>query len=141
MVQVEDVTTPSEKLPEPAPSAPAPRGEEQPSRLIRHAVVLQLKLVLEGLKDVLLGPVALLALAVDLLVRRKRDGRLFYEVLRGGERFEDFLNLYGALPERRESDEPPTSPTIDRFIEKAERQIQERSRARGGSIDGPGDRG
>ena len=139
MVQVQAVTTPNEKLPEPA-LPPAP-GEEAPSQLIRHAVVLQLKLFLEGIKDLLLGPIALAALALDLLVRGKRDGRLFYDTLRRGARFEDFLNLYGALPERRESDEPPTSPTIDRFIEKAERQIQERSRARRGSIDGPPDRG
>ncbi len=139
MVQVEDVTTPNEKLPE--PTLPAPSGEEAPSQLIRHAVVLQLKLLLEGMKDVLLGPVALVALAVDLLVRRKRDGRLFYDAIRGGARFEDFLNLYGALPERRDSDDVEVGTTIDRFIDRAEHRLQAGARRRRGSIDGPQDRG
>ncbi len=121
MVQVEDVTIPNEELPE--PTLPAPAGEEAPSQLIRHAVVLQLKLLLEGMKDLLLGPVALAALAVDLLVRRKRDGRLFYDTLRGGARFEDFLNLYGALPERRDSDDVEVGTTIDRFINRAEEDV------------------
>jgi hypothetical protein len=126
-------------LPQTSSSSPT----EEPATLIRHAVVLQLKLILEGLKDIVLGPIALVALAVDLLLRRSRDGRLFYQTLRGGERFEQFLNLYGALPERRdrESDDPPTDPTLDKFIEKAERRIQERSRTRRPPIDGPGDRG
>ena len=125
----------------PAPTPPEPPGEEAPSQLIRHAVVLQLKLLLEGMKDILLGPVALVALAVDLLVRRKRDGRLFYDTLRGSARFEDFLNLYGALPERRDSDDVEVGTTIDRFINRAEHRLQEGARRRRGSIDGPRDRG
>ena len=123
------------------PSAPPPSGPGR-GALVRHAVMLQLKLLLEGLKDILLGPVSLVALAVDLLVRRSADGRLFYETLRRGQRFERFLNLYGALPEHRDSaTEQASGTTIDAFLKTAERQIQRAAGSRGRSFDGPEDRG
>jgi hypothetical protein len=81
------------------PDGPGRNGDPERWLLIRDALFLQPKLVLEGLKDLLLGPVALVAAGIDL-VRGSRPGRTraFYEVLRVGRQFEGWLNLYGALP-------------------------------------------
>ncbi len=91
-------STPREKLPDP-PDEPGRDGDPERWLLIRDALFLQPKLVLEGLKDLLLGPVALVAAGIDM-VRGLRPGRprAFYEVLRFGRQFEGWLNLYGALP-------------------------------------------
>jgi hypothetical protein len=85
---------------------PGADGDSQRWLLIRDALFLQPKLVLEGLKDLLLGPVALVAAAFDLVLGpRSGRGRAFYRVLRLGRGFERWLNLYGALP----SDDPAES--------------------------------
>ena len=91
-------STRREKLPYP-PDEPGRNGDPERWLLIRDALFLQPKLVLEGLKDLLLGPVALVAAGIDL-VRGSRPGRprAFYVVLRFGRQFEGWLNLYGALP-------------------------------------------
>jgi hypothetical protein len=91
-------STPREKLPDP-PDEPDRSGDPERWLLIRDALFLQPKLVREGLKDLLLGPVALVAAGIDL-VRGSHPGRprAFYEVLRFGRQFEAWLNLYGALP-------------------------------------------
>lgn len=65
-----------------------------PSRgaLFRDLVVFLVKLWMDGAKDVVLTPVSLFAAAVDFVFRT----RLFYRVLRMGERFDLWLNLFGA---------------------------------------------
>ncbi len=95
MTRGEPVARPSE---EPSSSIEERRRPE-PSALIRDVLFLQLKLILEGLKDLLLGPIAIVATIIDLASRRSSEQRLFHHVLRGGERFERFLGLYSALPE------------------------------------------
>lgn len=67
------------------------------SVLIRDGVIFMIKLWLDGLKDVALTAAAAFALLVDLL-RANKPGRryLFYRVIRAGERFDLWLNLYGA---------------------------------------------
>ena len=127
------------------PRAPGPAsgsGGDAPDdrwTIIRDALVLQLKLVLEGIKDVLLGPVALVAAVWDLLSARRSSGeRRFYRVVRSGASFERWLNLYGAL---RESDgDRPVLKTDDRegvdaYVRKVE-EVLRREHERGGVTTG-----
>jgi hypothetical protein len=103
----------------------APSDPSQRSKFLREALVLQFKLILEGLKDVLLGPVSLVAVAVDLLSGRSDERRLFYRVLRTGQRFERFLNLYGALPEHAEAQSPDRpEPTVDAVLGWGEGRVR-----------------
>jgi hypothetical protein len=88
-------------------------------------VYLQLKLILEGIKDIVLGPIALVALVIDLLFRKSSPRRLFYEVMRGGERFERFLDLYSALPERiAERERQGSEKNMDTLLRWGEGQLQ-----------------
>jgi hypothetical protein len=64
--------------------------------LLRDAVIFMLKLWLDGLKDVALTAAAAFALLVDLVRSKKSERYLFYRVIRAGERFDLWLNLYGA---------------------------------------------
>jgi hypothetical protein len=66
------------------------------SVLIRDAVIFMLKLWLDGLKDVALTAAAAFALVVDIVRGKSSERYLFYRVIRAGEKFDLWLNLYGA---------------------------------------------
>lgn len=62
---------------------------------IRDFLIFQLKLLLDGAKDVVLFHVSILAMLFDLVTGRGRKPRTFYAVLRLSERFDLWLNLHG----------------------------------------------
>lgn len=64
---------------------------------VRDFFIFQLKLVLDGFKDVLTFWVSIGAMAIDFLSGRGRRPRLFYSVLRASERFDLWLNLHGPM--------------------------------------------
>jgi hypothetical protein len=69
--------------------------ETTPTRgaLIRDVMIFNLKLLLDGLKGVVVFQAALAAAVLDLLFPR---ARLFYRVLYWAEHFDLWLNLNGA---------------------------------------------
>lgn len=64
--------------------------------IVRDLVIFQLKLAMDGLVDVILSPLAIAAAVVEIVFGGERRGRLFYSILRIGERADLWLNLYGA---------------------------------------------
>ncbi len=64
--------------------------------IIRDLMLLQLKLFLDGVIDLTLAPLSIAAAIVEMFNDGKRRGRLFYAILRMGERADLWLNLYGA---------------------------------------------
>ena len=71
-------------------------GRPSKAVLIRDLFILQLKLIIDAIKDILLIKLALFAVVFDILFGRPGRPLLFYNVLRLGERFDLWLNLYGA---------------------------------------------
>ena len=71
--------------------------------LIRDLLIFQLKLLLDGLKDFGVFWMAIGATALDLLFPGERRGRRFYAVMRAAERFDQWLNLYGAAQHAEEN--------------------------------------
>jgi len=75
------------------------RGDEKGvSRgvIVRDLVIFQLKLFLDGFIDLVLAPMSIAAAAIEIIFRGKNRGRLFYAIMRLGERADLWLNLYGA---------------------------------------------
>lgn len=73
---------------------------EQPPAwtLVRDAAVLQVKLIVDGLRDLLLVPASLVAALVSLA--RTTDGKPgdeFYRLVSVGKQSERWINLFGAL--------------------------------------------
>ncbi len=64
--------------------------------LIRDFVIFLIKLVLDALKDGFLFHAAIVAVVLDLFFSGRRR-RIFYAVMKLGERFDLWLNLHGAL--------------------------------------------
>lgn len=105
--------------------------------MVRDFFIFQLKLVLDGLKDLILFNASFVALIIDL-VADPRKGRRFYALLRMGERFDLWLNLYrpARAAERGEAEgdglfgaSPAGAPT---FLGQLEQTV------RGGDGPGPG---
>jgi len=70
---------------------------DRPQRVvIRDLMIFQLKLLLDGMKDFVLAPVSITAAALDLLFPGPRVGHRFYFIVRLAERFDEWLNLFGA---------------------------------------------
>jgi hypothetical protein len=69
-----------------------------PSRgkLFRAALAFEIKLAVDGLKDLVLAPLAIVAVAIDLVSGSGREGKQLRRVLLLGERYEGWLNLYGS---------------------------------------------
>lgn len=64
--------------------------------LIRDIAVLQVKLIVDGLRDLVLVPVSLVAGIISLSRGGAQPGPEFYDLLRVGRRSEHWINLFGA---------------------------------------------
>ncbi|MEQ1857216.1 MAG: hypothetical protein ABL963_12125 [Longimicrobiales bacterium] len=64
---------------------------------MRDFVIFQVKLALDGLKSVLVIQLSVLAIIADFFSGREAKPRHFYSVVRVSERFDQWLNLYGAV--------------------------------------------
>lgn len=76
-----------------------PSAENRPTPvviLVRDLCVFQVKLFLDGVKDIVLSPGAFWVGLLDILLNRSTRGSWFYKLLQLGERFERWLNLFEA---------------------------------------------
>lgn len=92
--------------------------------LLRDIAVLQVKLIVDGVRDLLLVPLSLIAGIVSLVSGRDGEhGSKFYQLLVFGKQTERWINLFGAVenaPEKIEQVEPFTSGNIDELVGKFE---------------------
>jgi hypothetical protein len=72
--------------------------------LIRDFLIFQLKLVLDGFKDIFLFQASIVAVVIDLFFGGRRR-RLFYTIMRLGERIDLWLNLHGAISRMHSTDD------------------------------------
>jgi len=85
-------------------------------RLVRDVAVLQLKLVVDGFRDLLLVPASLVAGVISLF----RGSGEFYDLLRLGRRSEHWINLFGALDRGGRPAGEQSPDEIERLVERVE---------------------
>ena len=64
---------------------------------LRDFMIFQLKLTLDGFKDMVVFGLSIGAIVLDFIAGGGRRPRLFYSVIRISERFDAWLNLHGAV--------------------------------------------
>ena len=69
--------------------------ESKRGTLVRNAVVFQLKLMADGLRDLVLLPVSLVATVIGLLRGGDEPEREFLQVIEIGRESEQWINLFG----------------------------------------------
>ncbi|MDX1499831.1 MAG: hypothetical protein R3176_08040 [Woeseiaceae bacterium] len=111
---------PDENAQEPAVPAEA---ESATWTLVRDVAVLQVKLLVDGFRDLLLVPASLIAGGLSLARRQGgRPGPEFYRLLAVGKQSENWINLFGALEHSPESadTEAPDAADIDEIVARFE---------------------
>lgn len=103
--------------------------------LIRDIAVLQAKLLVDGLRDLILLPASLIAGIVSLASGEDgKPGNHFYRLLAVGKESEHWINLFGALqnaPADVEMSETFPDSDIDRLLARVETFVVEEHK-RGG---------
>lgn len=108
-----------------------PEPVQHPDRwtLIRDILVLQFKLVVDGVRDFLLVPASLIVGIVSLFSSKDgKPGPQFYRLLGVGKRSEQWINLFGAYrhsPESISSRGNPADANIDDFVNRMESLVVE----------------
>ena len=64
--------------------------------IIRDVLILQCKLFVEALRDVILSPIALGAALLDLAMSKQQAPRYFHQVLRWGKRSDEWIDPWSA---------------------------------------------
>lgn len=93
--------------------------------VFRDVLLFQGKLLVDGLRDLVLSPISIGAALVDLLVPGDDGGKRFYSVVRFGRRTERWINLFGAA-DRHDPDISPQG--VDVLVEELERIVRDSSR-------------
>jgi len=116
-------------------------NESDPARstrrwtLLRDIAVLQIKLVVDGLRDLVLVPASLFAGIYSLFSGKDGEpGLQFYRLLAWGRESEILINLFGAVenaPEKISQPKPFGNQDIDRIVARLETLVVDEVR-RGG---------
>ncbi len=94
------------------------------SRLIIDLLVFQLKLGLDGARDLFLSPVAIFAALLGLIFAGDKPGKHFYALMRWGHKSDVWISLFSAYRESEATthklsrDDGFTSDTIITHIEQ-----------------------
>jgi len=100
------------------------------SELVRKAVVFQLKLVADGLRDLVLIPVSFFAAVIGLLRGGDEPEREFNQVIDIGRQSEQWINLFG---NHDAPDSTNMATSIDAVFSKVEDVLKQQYRADGTS--------
>ena len=100
----------------------------------RDVLLFQGKLLVDGLRDILLSPVSIMAALIDLIVPGDDKGRRFYAVVRFGRRTEGWINLFGAAdrhdPEKRMTGVDAIADELEAMIRDPHRRSEAQLKAR-----------
>ena len=94
-------------------------GSNERWKFFRDVLVFQLKMLLDNVRDFALMPVSLVAALIDLIFKGKRQGSLFYQVLRWGAHSEEVINVYSSI-ETQERPRVNPNYTVDAVIARLE---------------------
>jgi len=95
--------------------------------IVRDLAIFQIKLIFDGLKDLVLVQLSIGAAVMDLVLGGRRRGRFLYSVMRLSERFDLWLNLNGAVEAARRSPDGLMASTprgADSIVAKTEDLVE-----------------
>jgi hypothetical protein len=100
-------------------SATIESGSTARWKFFRDVLVFEFKMLLDNVRDFALMPISLVAALIDLIFKGKRQGSLFYQVLRWGAHSEEVINVYSAIEAH---ERPGVNPnyTVDAVIARLE---------------------
>ncbi|MEM6818804.1 MAG: hypothetical protein AAF578_08425 [Pseudomonadota bacterium] len=94
-------------------------------QLVRDLIVFQFKLFIDGLRDVILIPVSLVAGILSLLKPGRDAGAEFYEVVTFGKQTERSINLFEAADRMQTSSDNDQIPELDGLVSDVENYMRD----------------
>jgi hypothetical protein len=94
----------------------------QKKQLLRNGITFQLKLGLDAIRDLLLSPVAIVALLIDLFSKKDPADGYFYKLMAWGRFSDHWINLF--------SDKAPgeyDSNNVDNLLQQIELQVKQQN--------------
>lgn len=104
----------------PEPDKSNPRAD-----LLRKALILQFKLVVDGMRDALLIPFSLVAAAIGLIRGGENADEEFRQVIKLGRRSERWINLFGHQAPLRRSH---PGGSLDTLLDRVEEVVMDQYR-------------
>lgn len=94
------------------------------SEVIRITIVLQLKLIVDGLRDLALMPLVLIATLFGLIKHKDNPGRYLYRLLSYGKASEEWIGLFDEA--QRDKMEPVDlkEKSFDELLKKTQQTIE-----------------
>ena len=103
-------------------------------RLMGDLLAFQGKLLVDGLKDLVLSPVAFIAVVIGILSDRHYPARYFDRMMRVGRDFDRWVDLFGTETKAGHSQEPNGPGGLDAHISRLKAAITAQQH-RGGMTD------
>jgi len=109
---------------------------------LRDFAIFQLKLFLDGMKDLIAFNLSIVAIILDFISGRGRKPRLFYSVVRASERFDRWLNLHSVVQLMDETDGEEgllggIDPEEDTLVTEIERLVGRKKKGKVGPGESP----
>lgn len=113
-----------EDRPETQEAAEKNAGGPDRITLLRDILVLQFKLIVDGVRDFVLVPVSLVVGVISLLKGGDKPGTEFYDLLRYGRHTDHVINLFGAARRVHDNDDGMEDlPDIDEMVGRVETYV------------------
>jgi hypothetical protein len=93
-------------------------------QLLADTIVFQIKLAIDGLRDLVLIPVSLIAALVSFLRAGRGVGREFYDVVAFGRDTERQINLFGAADRMYPEDDSKAASELDELLGRVEGAVR-----------------
>lgn len=104
------------------PQPPATDTSSSRVRLLLNVLVFQFKLLMDGVRDLLLVPASLVSVLFGIAAGGDQPDRYFKRLLKLGRRSDRFINLFDEYSERGD-----TSGTADELIEPYKARLMEQA--------------
>lgn len=94
-------------------------------QLVADAIVFQIKLAIDGLRDLLLIPVSLIAALISFFHAGRGVGSEFYDVVAFGRDTERQINLFGAADRLHPEDDAAAASQLDDLLGRVEGAVRD----------------
>jgi hypothetical protein len=97
-----------------------PKKPNDRKKLLRDVLVFQGKLALDGIRDIILSPVAMIAAIYGAITHPNNPSVYFQSLMQFGRKTDDFINLF---EHRNYSENVSDTPKSDDYVEQVEAVI------------------
>ncbi len=90
------------------------------TEVVRDTIVLQLKLIVDGLRDLALMPLCFFAALIGLIIHREKPGRYLYRILSYGRFSEKWIGLFDDASKDKMAPIAYEGKNFDEMIQKTQ---------------------